>query len=86
MNRELEDKDNKIKKFEDEYIRDKYGDKYRFDDDIDILKSFETIFNENNISYKPYKKSRKTQVQYLLNKLEMILELIRNYTIIFMIL
>ena len=70
MNRELEDKDNKIKKFEDKYIRDKYGDKYKFDDDIDILKSFETIFNENNISYKPYKKSRKTQVQYLLNKLE----------------
>ena len=70
MNRELEDKDNKIKKFEDKYIRDKYGDKYKVDDDIDILKSFETIFNENNISYKPYKKSRKTQIQYLLNKLE----------------
>ena len=70
MNRELEDKDNKIKNFEDKYIRDKYGDKYKFDDDIDILKSFETIFNENNISYKPYKKSRKTQIQYLLNKLE----------------
>ena len=50
MNRELEDKDNKIKKFEDEYIRDKYGNKYKFDDDIDILKSFETIFNENNIT------------------------------------
>ena len=70
MNRELEDKDNKIKKFEDKYIRNKYGNKYKFDDDIDILKSFETIFNENNISHKPYKKSRKTQVQYLLNKLE----------------
>ena len=50
MNRELEDKDNKIKKIEDEYIRNKYGNKYKFDDDIDILKSFETIFNENNIS------------------------------------
>ena len=60
MNRELEDKDNEIKKFEDECIRDKYGNNYKFDDDIDILKSFETIFNENNISYKPYKKSRKT--------------------------
>ena len=70
MNRELEDKDNIIKEFEDEYIRDKYGNKYKFNDDIDMLKSFETIFNENNISYKPYKKSRKTQVQYLLNKLE----------------
>ena len=73
MNRELEDKDNKIKKFEDEYIRDKYseyGNKYKFDDDIDILKSFETIFNENNITYKPYKRSKKIQIQYLLNKLE----------------
>ena len=70
MNRELEDKGNKIKRLEDEYIRDKYGNKYKFNDDIDILKSFETIFNENNISYKPYKKSRKIQVQYLLNKLE----------------
>ena len=70
MNRELEDKSNKIKKLEDEYIRDKYGNKYKFNDDIDILKSFETLFNENNISYKPYKASRKIQVQYLLNKLE----------------
>ena len=70
MNRELEDKGNKIKKLEDEYIRDKYANKYKFNDDIDILKSFETIFNENNITYKPYKKSRKIQVQYLLNKLE----------------
>ena len=70
MNRELEDKDNKIKKFEDVYIRNRYGNKYKFDDDIDILKSFETIFNENNITYKPYKKSKTTQIQYLLNKLE----------------
>ena len=70
MNRELEDKDNKIKNFEDKYIRDKYGYKYKFDNRIDILKSFETIFNENNIPYRPCKKSRKTQVRYLLNTLE----------------
>ena len=70
LNRELEDKDNKILNIEDKYITNKYGNKYKFDDDIDILKSFETIFNENNISYKPYKQSRKTQIQYLLNKLE----------------
>ena len=50
MNRELEDKGNKIKKLEDEYTRDKYDNKYKFDDDINILKSFETIFNEKNIS------------------------------------
>ena len=37
---------------------------------MNILKSFETIFNENNISYNPYKKSKETQIQYLLDKLE----------------
>ena len=66
MNSVLENKDEKIKNLEDEYIRSKYN----FDNDINILKSFETIFNENDISYKPYKKSKETQVQYLLNKLE----------------
>ena len=70
MNSELENKDKKIKNLEDEYIRGKYGNKYNFDTDINILKSFETIFNENNISCKPYKKTKETQVQYLLNKLE----------------
>ena len=69
MNSELENKDKKIKNLEDKYIRGKYGNKYNFDTDINILKSFETIFNENNITYKPYKKSKETQVQYLLNKL-----------------
>ena len=43
---------------------------YNFDNDLNMLKSFETIFNENNISYNPYKKSKKTQVRILLNKLE----------------
>ena len=37
---------------------------------MNILKSLETIFNENNISYNPYKKSKETQIQYLLNKFE----------------
>ena len=81
-NRELEEKDNKIKKLEDKNIKLKFMDdelkvredyirnKYKFDNDEDIIKSFETIFNENNISYKPYKQSRQTQIQYLLNKLE----------------
>ena len=68
--KELEDKDNKIKKLEDKYIRDKYGKKYKFDNDEDIIKSFKTIFKEKDIEYKPNKRSRKTQVQYLLNKLE----------------
>ena len=35
-NRELEDKDDKIKKLEDEYVRDKYDNKYKFDDNIEL--------------------------------------------------
>ena len=81
-NKELEDKDNKTVNIEDKYIRNKY----KFDDNIDILKSFETIFNENNISYKPYKKSRKIQIQYLLNKLENDTRVDKNYIITFTIL
>ena len=84
--KELEEKDNKIKKLEDkdiklkltddelkvkdDYIRDKHGNKYKFNNDIDILKSFETVFKENNIEFNPYKKSENIQVQYLLDKLE----------------
>ena len=70
MNSELVDKANRIKNVKDDYIKNRYGDKYNFDNDINILKSFETIFNENNITYRPYKKSKETQIQYLLNKLE----------------
>ena len=82
MNSVLENEDEKIKNLEDEYIRSKYY----FDNDINILKSFETIFNENNISYKPYKKSKETQVQYLLNKLENDSRIDKNYIITFMML
>ena len=46
LNKELEDKDNKFVNIEDKYIRNRYGNKYKFDNDIDILRSFETIFNE----------------------------------------
>ena len=66
----LEDKDNEMKNLRKSYISNKYGNKYKFDNDIDILESFERVFNENDISYKPFKKSRETLVRYLLNKLE----------------
>ena len=68
-NDELEDKNAEINELININIRNKYGNRYNFDSDINILKSFEIIFKENNISYNPYKK-RKTQVRYLLNKLE----------------
>ena len=67
---ELEDKDERIKDLRNDYIRNGYGNMYNFENDINILKSFKTIFNENNISCNPYKKSKETQVRYLLNKLE----------------
>ena len=38
--------------------------------EINILKSFERVFNENEIPYNPYKKSKEIQVRYLLAKLE----------------
>ena len=59
-------KDDEINEIREDYIRDKY----KLDNNENIIKSFETVFNENNIIYKPYKKSKTTQIQYLLNKLE----------------
>ena len=45
-------------------------DKYKFDNDEDIIKSFKTIFKENDIEYKPYSKSKFHKIEYLLDKLE----------------
>ena len=69
-NEELEDKNERIKELRNDYVRSRYGNKYNFDNDINILKSFENIFNENDISYRPFKKTKETQVSYFLNKLE----------------
>ena len=67
MNDKLKVKDDKINKIREDYIRNKY----KFDNDEDIIKSFETMFSKKIIlTYKPYKKSETTQIQYLLNKLE----------------
>ena len=44
--------------------------KYKFDNDDDIIQSFETIFKENDIEYKPYSKSKFRKIEYLLDKLE----------------
>ena len=48
----------------------KYKNKYKFDTDDDIIQSFETIFKENNIEYKPYSKSKFLKIEYLLDNLE----------------
>ena len=44
--------------------------KYKFDNDEDIIQSFKTIFKENDIEYKPYSKSKFHKIEYLLDKLE----------------
>ena len=61
MDDKLKVKNDEINEIREDYIRDKY----KLDNDENIIKSFETIFNENNIIYKPYKKSKNTQIQYL---------------------
>ena len=48
----------------------KYKNKHKFDNDEDIIKSFKTIFKENDIEYKPYSKSKFHKIEYLLDKLE----------------
>ena len=48
----------------------KYKDQYTFKDDSDILNSFNKIFTDYDISYKPRSKTTEVSTQYLLNKLE----------------
>ena len=48
----------------------KYKDQYTFKNDNDILKSFNKIFNDYELSYKPRSKTTEVSTQYLLNKLE----------------
>ena len=56
---EIRDKDDKIIDLRNTYIKNRYGNRYKLDNDINILKSFETIFNENDIPYNSYKKQKK---------------------------
>ena len=48
----------------------KYKDQYTFKDDKDILNSFNKIFTDYDLSYKPRSKTTEVSTQYLLNKLE----------------
>ena len=66
MDDKLKIKDDEIKVIRKNHIKNKY----KLDNDENIIKSLETVFNENNIIYKPYKKTKNTQIKYLLNKLE----------------
>ena len=48
----------------------KYKDQYTFKDNKDILNSFNKIFTDYDLSYKPRSKTTEVSTQYLLNKLE----------------
>ena len=48
----------------------KYKDQYTFKNDSDILNSFNKIFTDYDLSYKPRSKTTEVSSQYLLNKLE----------------
>ena len=48
----------------------KYKDQYTFKNDQDILKSFNKIFTDYDLSFKPRSKTTEVSTQYLLNKLE----------------
>ena len=48
----------------------KYKDQYTFKDNNDILNSFNKIFTDYDLSYKPRSKTKEVSTQYLLNKLE----------------
>ena len=66
MDDKLKIKDDEIKEIRKDHIKNKY----KFNNDEEILKSFETIFKEHNIKYKPYSTSEFHNVKYLLDKLE----------------
>ena len=48
----------------------RYKDQYTFKDNNDILTSFNKIFTDYDLSYKPRSKTTEVSTQYLLNKLE----------------
>ena len=48
----------------------KYKDQYTFKDNVDISNSFNKIFTDYELSYKPRSKTTEVSTQYLLNKLE----------------
>ena len=48
----------------------KYKDQYTFKNDNDILNSFNKIFTDYDLSYKPRSKTTEVSTQYFLNKIE----------------
>ena len=62
----------KIDKHEDKnLLKDVFEieNKYKFIEDEDIIDSFQKVFEDYNVVYKPHKKSKNIYVKYLLDKL-----------------
>ena len=62
----------KVDKDEDKNLLKKVfdiEDQYKFIKDEDIIDSFQKVFQDYNVVYKPHKKSKNIYVKYLLNKL-----------------
>ena len=62
----------KVDKHEDKnLLKDVFeiDDKYKFIKDEDIIDSFQKVFQDYNVIYKPHKKSKNIYVKYLLDKL-----------------
>ena len=62
MDDKLKIKDDEIKEIRKDYIKNKY----KLDNDENIIKSFKTIFKENNIEYKPYSTSNFHNIKILI--------------------
>ena len=62
----------KVDKHEDKSLLNdvfEIDDQYKFIKDEDIIDSFQKVFQDYNVVYKPHKKSKKIYVKYLLDKL-----------------
>ena len=57
----------------------KYKDQYTFKNDQDILNSFNKIFTDYDLSYKPRYKTTEVSTQYLLNKFKNQKKYLKNY-------
>ena len=83
LNKQNENLSKAIDKNLNKYLEEKpnisqYKELYKFNNDLDILKSFNKVFNDYNLVYKPRSNTKKVNIQYLLNKIEKSKKIPRN--------
>ena len=83
LNKQNENLSKAIDKNLNKYLEEKpnisqYKELYKFNNDFDILNSFNKIFKEYNLVYKPRSNTKKVNIQYLLNKIEKSKKIPRN--------